>query len=326
MNIGKRQMTLAAGLVAVASAALLAGCGEREGASAGGGAGELRVVVSIFPLGSLVEQAVGEAGGVTVLLPAGASPHGFEVTASQVRTLAEADLLVRVGQGLDPWAERAAQRVNPDIDILRMAEMVGASQNHEAAHHDHHGHEHHHASHHDAPLTANPHHWLDPERTAMCLEALRPHLAEHAPEHNARIQAHIDALLEEVHAVDAAYREALKDVKRRELITFHNAFDLLAARYDLNVVAHLTPIELTPGGEITPDRLKRAVRAIEAHALPVVYAEPQFPDSAVAALREQTGVNVLRLDPIGDPRREGYASWQKMMRSNLQTLVDGQNR
>ena len=161
-------------------------------------------------------------------------------------------------------------------------------------------------------------------RTERFVARLGEQLAQRYPNHADQLRANTEALRDEIHAMHKAHEKRLADLPRRELVTFHNAFDHMAGRYDLHVVAHLTPIELTPAGEVTPARLKEAVRTIERHQLPVVYAEPQLPDTALAALRERTGVAVLRLDPIGDAQRAGHDSWQALMRSNLDTLVKGQ--
>ena len=126
--------------------------------------------------------------------------------------------------------------------------------------------------------------------------------------------------------MDAEYRQQLAAVPQRELITFHNAFDLIARRYGLKIVAHLTDIELTPGGEVTPEHFMEAVHAIRQFKLNAVYAEPEFPDVILNSIHRETGVEVLQLDPLGSPRQAGYQTYQEMMRSNLKTLVKGQRR
>ena len=71
-------------------------------------AGKPVIAVSIFPVASLVEQLTDGWAEVVTLLPASASPHDAECTPDQLRLVARADLLVVVGAGLDPWAEKAA--------------------------------------------------------------------------------------------------------------------------------------------------------------------------------------------------------------------------
>ncbi len=116
-----RWMIMVVGL-ATAMLGLMVGCGDRSRSAKARRAARTRthIVASIQPLGSLAEQLVqgihgagdqAEQGGeVEVLLPPGRSPHGFELTPHQVKALAEADMLIVAGDGLDTWAETAAKR------------------------------------------------------------------------------------------------------------------------------------------------------------------------------------------------------------------------
>ena len=92
----------------------------------------------------------------------------------------------------------------------------------------------------------------------------------------------------------------------------------------LEIVVRLTDIELTPGGEVTSDRIREAIEAIHNYHLKTLYAEPEFPDQVIARLRDETGADVLLLDPQGNPAVAGYRTYQEMMRTNLFTLVKGQ--
>ncbi len=108
------------------------------------------------------------------------------------------------------------------------------------------------------------------------------------------------------------------------MITFHNAFDLIANRYGLIIVARMTDIEADPHGGITPDSYLNAIAMIEKHHLRAIYIEPEFAADEISAIQAKTGVEVLKLDPLGGPRIRGYRTYQEMMRSNLNTLVNGQ--
>src|SRR5690349_13791724 len=63
----------------------------------------LRVVATIFPLAALAREVAGPGDQVVSLLPAGANPHVFEPTPSQVWASHGADLVVRIGLGFDDW-------------------------------------------------------------------------------------------------------------------------------------------------------------------------------------------------------------------------------
>lgn len=132
--------------------------------------------------------------------------------------------------------------------------------------------------------------------------------------------------LAKLDAIDEQYRRGLASVKKKEMVTFHNAFDLLAERYGLKVVAHLTEMDLPTGAEVTPRHLQEAAEAVDRYQLKVLYAEPQYPDTAMQSIARRTGVAILRLDDMGAPDREGSRDYFQMMATNLKTLMDGQNR
>ena len=266
------------------------------------------IAVSIFPLASLVEQLTGDWAEVVTLLPAIASPHNPSFTPDQVRTVAGADVLIVVGMGLDPWAEKAATAAESP-PVLRFSDLIGGE-----------------AKKSDPPR--NNHLWLDPVLTSEFVEALSAKLTERYPDHAAGIQSAAERLLADLRQLEREYAEQLAAVPQKDLITFHNAFDLIAERYHLNILVRLTDIEISPGGEVTPDKIREALEAIKKYKLKVLYAETEFPDQVIRRLREETGdetaVDVLLLDPQGNPAVEGYRTYQQMMRSNLKTLVKGQ--
>lgn len=307
-------------------AVLVGGCGQRPDE----GAGPV-VVATVHPLADIARQIAGDAAEVRTLLPPGVTPHGFSMTPSRLQTLRGAELVISVGRGLDPWAERALERTSSDAEVIELAETL------EDGHADHDEHAEHadHAEHEEADVHAghdhhdhagpNPHLWLDPVRMAAFARHLGEALTERFPDHAGQIERNTAELLASLDKLDAEYRDQLTDV-RKEMVTFHNAFDPLAERYGLEVVAHLTPIELGHGGEVTPARLRQAIEAVREHDLPVIYAEPQLPGSAAQALQQETDVEILRLDPLGHPGVAGYETYQAMMRSNLAALVEGQTK
>ena len=61
----------------------------------------LKVMASLLPIHSLVQGVMGDLGEAQLLLPAGASPHGFSLKPSQARALANADLVIRVSDELE---------------------------------------------------------------------------------------------------------------------------------------------------------------------------------------------------------------------------------
>jgi zinc/manganese transport system substrate-binding protein len=106
----------------VPSAALLAlvACGSDDTTSGSGGS-DVRVVVTTSVLGDVVQEVVGDAAEVQVLIPAGTDPHDVQLSARQVNDLRTADAVVVNGEGLEAGL----------LDPLEAAQEDGVPQ-HEA--------------------------------------------------------------------------------------------------------------------------------------------------------------------------------------------------
>lgn len=76
----------------------------------------LSVVASIYPLGYFAEQVGGDLVSVEVLIGPGVEAHGFEPTASNLRSIEAADVVVMNGLELEPWLERALAALEDSSD------------------------------------------------------------------------------------------------------------------------------------------------------------------------------------------------------------------
>ncbi|MBO6827832.1 MAG: zinc ABC transporter substrate-binding protein [Sneathiella sp.] len=117
---------------------------------------EVKVVSSLAPVHSLVEQVLNGTGENTLLIPTTQSPHGFQLRPSHMRQLKSADLVFWIGPGLEafidvPLLEGNSKSVElieaPDIELLELREGgVWAAHDHghdHDAHKDHEDHEKH---------------------------------------------------------------------------------------------------------------------------------------------------------------------------------------
>lgn len=288
-------------------AAALAGC-SRSGA--GGDPGAV-VLVEVAPLVSLVRPLVGEGVEVRSIVPAGTSPHGYQMTPSDARRLRDASLVIVVGPVLEPSITRAVGRLADPSRVFRVSDAVGIEAG-DAEHthdHHHHGDDHEDCAHHGV----DPHLWLDPELMDTMLAALPGVLGERglAAED---AEARAAAVRAEVRAVADAYRDRLSAFSGRAIITHHDAFRRVADRYGIVIAQVIRPVAAV---EPTPGDLSRVREAAAAYGVGAVFVEPQFPDGLPRRIASQLGLEVHTLDP------ESSDDWLGMMRSNLDSLVAG---
>lgn len=277
----------------------------------------LRAVVSIPPLLGVVRPLLPKGASVTSVLPVGASEHGFEITPSAIAALAKADLVVLVGMGLEPQIERVLT-ANPrdGREVIVMAQAVGASASGEPHEHNYadEGHAHDHPS-------GDPHLWLDPELVGKFVGPLRDAVINAMRSRGGmsaiqtvELKGAVRALEQQIKGVDALYQARLEPFAGLSIVTHHDAFSRLAARYALRIEAVLRQGET---GEPTPATIAKVAGLARSGAIGAVFVEPQSSPALARRLAAETGVKVLTLDPLGQ------GEWASMMRTNLDALVEG---
>ena len=267
------------------SALLLAGCG------AGGSGGKNSVVAAFYPLAYAAERIGGPGFHIENLTPPGAEPHDLELTPREVGRIVNASVVLYLSHGFQPAVSKAVEQARGrKVDVLAglpLHQNVGG----------------------EAGLTADPHVWLDPllfARIATKIEA-----ALHRPS---------SAFVADMRKLDQAYRNGLRDCKRRAIVTSHAAFGYLAARYGLEQVA-ITG--LAPESEPSPQQLAHVVEVVRrTHATTVFFETLVSPRLADTVARE-VGARTAVLDPIEgltpEEQKKGD-DYLTLMRHNLVAL------
>ncbi len=175
------------------AAATLAGCGSSSGSTG------TKVVAAFYPLAFAAQQIGGEGIDVRNLTPAGVEPHDLELSGSDIRTIADAHLVLYLGQDFQPALEDAIDSTNAHaVDLLEPRE------------------------------TKDPHVWLDPIRYAAIAERIGEEL-DRRPE--------AERFAAKLRVLDGEFRRGLSHCERHEIVTSHAAFGYLAERYGLEQVA-----------------------------------------------------------------------------------------
>ena len=102
----------------------------------------LVVVASIYPMQYFAERVGGDRVEVIALVPPGAEGHTFELTARDLLTIGEADVVAMNGLELEPWLERALESLGNDLTAIVVeaadAEAALEFEDHEAEEGDDH--------------------------------------------------------------------------------------------------------------------------------------------------------------------------------------------
>ena len=82
----------------------------------------------------------------------------------------------------------------------------------------------------------------------------------------------------------------LKDLKTRDIVTFHEAFPYFAEEFGLHIVA---TIARDPGSEPSARELAGTIQAVRRAGVKALFAEPQYSPRVA----RETGATVYVLDP-----------------------------
>lgn len=87
-----------------------------------------RVAADIAPVHSLVAQVMGEVGEPALIIPAGASPHEYNLRPSEAQALQDADLVFWIGPDLTPWLEDAVETLAEEAAVTILLGTGGSSE------------------------------------------------------------------------------------------------------------------------------------------------------------------------------------------------------
>lgn len=264
---------------------------------------KIKVIASIVPLADFAKQVGGERIDVQLLLPPGASPHTYEPTPKALREVNNAKVFIKIGAGLENWAEKIITASgNKGLIIVDSSKGIQLIR-------DVHSH------HLSIDSYADPHIWLNPVIANDIVTKIEKALIEADPE-NAKIYEK-NALLyrEKLSQLDKEISDKIKTFSIKEYVTFHPAWNYFSKRYGLRVAG---VIEELPGKEPSPKHVARIVREVKRIGSKVIFAEPQFNPKIAEAIARESGARVLFLDPIGG--QEGRETYMKMMRHNISVM------
>jgi zinc transport system substrate-binding protein len=292
---------------AAALALVLAASCSADAGSPGSSGDRLSIVASFYPLYEAAGRVGGPVVAVTNLTPPGAEPHDLELDPEQVTEIAQADLVLYLGEGFQPAVQDAVDTVaeGQSEDLLAGISSMGGSPQP------------------DEPTTADvvdPHIWLDPVLMRGVVDRIAAALGRLDPEHAAAFGDRASVFDAELEELDDEYRSGLSSCRRRVLVTSHTAFGYLADRYGLTQ----EPITgLSPEAEPDPERLAQLAAEVERSGSTTIFTETLVSPKVAQTLAREAGAVTAVLNPLEglteeqEQRGEDYLA---VMRSNLAVL------
>lgn len=267
----------------------------------------LQVIVSFSVLEDMVAQIGGKDVEVTSLIPMGGEPHDWEPRPYDIAELAEADLVVVNGLGLEGWLDRliaASGYAGPVVVASRGIDPLL-----------------------DDSGTADPHAWHSPAAVGHYARAIAGALTELRPDRADAFDTNLGEFLAALDKLDTWARGALADIppERRVIVTSHDAFAWLGLDYGIRI---LSPAGLDNAAQPSAKRLGELVAEIRATGVRMVFLEAGGDPRLARVLAEEAGVAVGAALYAGTltPECSAAADYLSMWRYNFVEFLRAMSR
>ena len=309
---GRCAFAVAAIVMFVAVGGLAIGCGQSARAPIG--ERPVEVVATTNFLADMAREIGGPRTRVSSLMGPGVDPHSYKASASDVKTLRDADLLLNVGLQLEgrmgDWFEEMSRRtmvVSVTSDIPR-GDLL-ASPDYEDQY--------------------DPHVWFDVPMWSSAVGTIERALTRADPAGAREYAARADEYRRRLRALDREARSALAAIppRQRILVTSHDAFAYLGRRYGLRVegIQGISTV-----AEATTGDIERVADAVAANDLPSVFIESSVSPQTMRAVAEAAGRkgHDVKIGPELFADSAGEASSPEgtyigMVRANIRRIAAG---
>ena len=258
----------------------------------------LKVVATVSPITSIVENIGGTRIRLRGVVPEGVNSHSFEPAPSVAAILSNADLVFLNGLFLEePTLEMASATQKAGSEIVSLGERAIARDQwqfdfsfpRQGGH-------------------PNPHLWPDPILALRYAQIVRDKLAEHDPDNADYYAANYDVFDARIAALDAAIIVAVATVppENRKLLTYHDSWAYFAQRYGMTVIGAVQPSDFS---EPSAREVVALIKQIRSQGIPAVFGSNVFPSDVMQTIASESGalyVDGLSDDDLpgspGDPR------------------------
>jgi zinc transport system substrate-binding protein len=267
---------------------------------------KVSVVASFYPLYNFAQAVGGSHITVTNITPAGAEPHDYEPAPQDLVRAQQSKVFIYDGGTLEPWVNKflGDYRNVPvkasDHITLHTATIEGTSG------------------------VKDPHFWLDPVLAQTIVRNIQRGLIAADPNHRADYTNNADAYIRQLQALDHDYKVGLSSCKQHQIVTSHEAFGYLAARYKFGVTAIAG---VSPDQEPSTGKLAEITDLVKRQNIHYIFFESLVSPRLADTIAQETGAKTLVFDPLEgltqDAQKQGknYVSVQRENLANLRTAL-----
>ena len=234
------------------------------------GTGKGKIAVTILPYKYLVEKIGGGAFDVKLSIPPGSSPHHFEPSPKTVKEIAEADLYLKVGAGLDfedVWIKKL-KGVSNSLEVVDLSEGVRR-------------------------IDRDPHIWLGLNNLKIISANVKNVLSTIEPAKKEIFEENHRQFVDSLDIIHQNLINSFSGLENRILFTYHSAWEYFADEYNF------IEISIEKGNKKpNPRGLKRLSIVVKDKNIPVIFSDPQHGTKPAETIAGELNIAVDIINPL----------------------------
>lgn len=262
---------------------------------------QVNVVTTTSTIYDLVKEIGKDKVEVDYLCRGDQDPHFLEIKPSYMMKLRKADILMKIGLGLEMWAQQLIdgsrnsklEIVDLSIDISKKEIPTGKVD----------------ASQGDIHPYGNPHYWLDPENVKIMAKEIYESLSNKDSENSSFYKKNYDAYSKKLDGKISEWKNKMSAFKDKPIVFFHASWIYFADRFGIKIAGYVEP---KPGITPTPSHNADVINLVKKNKITKIIMENFYSDNAPNQIAEKTGAKVLKV-PVNVYGMEGVDSYIKMM-------------
>jgi ABC-type Zn uptake system ZnuABC Zn-binding protein ZnuA len=306
LRLGINSLFTAGLLAAAALAAACNGTSNGDGTQAPSGA-KLAVVATTVQIAALTKEVGGDEIELHGIIPAGADAHEFEPRPSDLAAIADADLILRHGIGLDDWLDGTLE-AGSNATVVTVTGGITTAKGEE-----------------DGEEVDDPHVWHDPDNAKIMVDDIAAALAAADPNRKSVYDANASAYKEQLDETKAEVQAIIDEIppEDRKLVTNHDAFGYFARAFGLEIVGAVIP-SVSTESEPSAQDTARLLDTIREQNVKAIFAESSVNAQLATTLAGDAGVTIvddLYGDSLGEPG-SGAETVDGMLLYNARKIAD----
>ncbi|MFD2624048.1 metal ABC transporter solute-binding protein, Zn/Mn family [Salibacterium salarium] len=309
-------------LVVILSVLMVAACVSDEEQNAVEENGEnqtepLQIYTTLFAWKDFAEKIGAEEVEVENIIPAGADPHSFEPTSQTMIDIAESDLFILNGAGMEGFAEAVERTLEEEgvssLEVTNGINLIGFHEEHNHSHDHDEEHDHDHGD-------VDPHVWLDPVKSMEAVDNIKDKLIELRPEQEEYFEENAEELHNELSELDETFAEMADTAENKQFVVSHAAYGYWEERYGLE---QISVSGLSPSDEPSQKELESIIETVEEANIGHIMFEQNVASKVTEVIQDEVGAEALELHNLSvrtKEERENKEDYFQLMRQNIDNL------